>query len=84
MFCFVLFCFFFLPFDWNQLAKNRQHYWMESLKVTNVVKLESYLLKANEDTTTRSRLILQTFVRQGIPDCKISLLCGGEVSPLKG
>ena len=37
--------FFFLTFDWDQVAKNRQHRRKERLNVGNVVKFDSNLFE---------------------------------------
>ena len=49
--------FFFLTFDWDQLAKIRQHRRKERLNVGNDVKFYSDLLKTNEDIALQSSRI---------------------------
>ena len=45
----------------DKLGKIRQHYRIEHLAISKIVKFESDLLKNNEDIAPQSREILQTF-----------------------
>ena len=56
-------------FDWDQLAKIRQHGRKERLKNSNVAKFESDVLITNEDISPQRSGILQTFVWWGTCSC---------------
>ena len=53
-------------FDWHQLAKIHLHRLKECLKVIEVAKFESDLLKTNRDIAQQRCRILQTFVIEGV------------------
>ena len=66
----------------DKFGKIRQHHTKECLKISEIAKFESHLLKTNKDTASQSREILQTFVRWGhklapyhTNICKLSQLC---------
>ena len=54
-------CFFQL-LTWTSVGYIRRHHWKEHLTTSKIAKFESDLLKTNEETTSQSREILQTFV----------------------
>ena len=50
--------FFFSTFDGDKLGKIRRYYWKESLKISEIAKFESDLLKTNDEIATQKREIL--------------------------
>ena len=64
--CYRPFYVFFLTFDLNKLVgKIRRRSWKERLKIGNIAKFESDLLKNNEDIAPQNHEILQAFVWWG-------------------
>ena len=50
--------FFFSTFDVDKLGKIRRYHWKKSLKISEIAKFESDLLKTNDEIATQKREIL--------------------------
>ena len=53
--------FFFSTFDVDKLGKIRRYHWKKSLKISEIAKFESDLLKTNDEIAPQKREILNTF-----------------------
>ena len=47
--------FFFSTFDVDKLGKIRRYHWKKSLKISEIAKFESDLLKTNDEIATQKR-----------------------------
>ena len=46
----------------DKLGKIRRYHWKKSLKISEIAKFESDLLKTNDEIATQKREILNTFL----------------------
>ena len=54
--------FFFSTFDVDKLGKIRRYHWKQSLKICEIAKFESDLLRTNDEIAPQKREILNTFL----------------------
>ena len=54
--------FFFSTFDVDKLGKIRRYHWKQSIKISEIAKFESDLLKTNDEIAPQKREILNTFL----------------------
>ena len=57
--------FFFSTFDVDKLGKIRRYHWKQSLKISEIAKFESDLLKTNDEIAPQKREILTLFYGSG-------------------